>query len=474
MRTRCTKGSGTAGAAAAPARGGPYRPRRPRASPLWQCVERHAKELHAAGRSRRAVEARVIERFIECGDPQYGFARVYCDACRHDYLLAYSCKARYFCPSCHQKRVLLYADWVEANVLASVPHRQYVFTVPKLLRSAFERQRAWLGELCRIAARLLAEAYAQAAPGARPGLILFVQTFGDLANFNPHVHVLAADGAFLPDGTFVPLPAVPEALLLEGFRRAVLAFLAGEHALSEELRSRMLGWRYSGFSVHNQVRIGAEDAGGRKKLAGYMLRAPMSLAKMTYDAATGTVIYRSKMHLGLKRNFQVMPGAQWLELLLRHVPDRYEHLVRYVGWYSNRARGERAKAHKGQDMPAMCASPIEPVSEFAAHARSAWARLIRKIYEADPLECPKCKGPMRIIGLISDPPVVRRILDHLGLWQPEASERSPPVPPRGLACAQRPANDLPPRPRHRVNKARVPRLASRGTRALCAHHIQTE
>jgi len=38
-----------------------------------------------------------------------------------------------------------------------------------------------------------------------------------------------------------------------------------------------------------------------------------------------------------------MNGAQWLELLCRHIPDRYEHLVRYVGWYSNRARGERAK-----------------------------------------------------------------------------------------------------------------------------------
>ena len=31
---------------------------------------------------------------------------------------------------------------------------------------------------------------------------------------------------------------------------------------------------------------------------------------------------------------------------------------------------------------------------------------------------------MRIIALIDDPPVVRRILEHLGLWQPEASERS--------------------------------------------------
>ena len=42
-----------------------------------------------------------------------------------------------------------------------------------------------------------------------------------------------------------------------------------------------------------------------------MLRAPMSVENMTYDAATGTVIYRSKMHAGLKRNSQVMPGAEW-------------------------------------------------------------------------------------------------------------------------------------------------------------------
>ena len=57
----------------------------------------------------------------------------------------------------------------------------------------------------------------------------------------------------------------------------------------------------------------------------------------------GTVIYRSKMPLGLKRNFLVMPSAQWPALRCKHIPDRYEHLVRYVGWYSNRARGERAK-----------------------------------------------------------------------------------------------------------------------------------
>jgi hypothetical protein len=314
-------------------------------------------------------------------------------------------------------------------VLEPVAHRQYVFTMPRLLRPIFARHREWLGELCRIAARLLAEAYAKAAPGTRPGLILFVQTVGDLANFNPHVHLLAADGAFLPDGRFVPLPTVPEGLLGQRFRRAVLGFLAAKGAVSEELRCKLLGWRHSGFSAHNQVRIGEGDAEGRSKLAGYMLRAPMSLEKMRYDAQTRMVIYRSKMHLGMKKNFQVMPGAHWLELPCRHIPDRYEHLVRYVGWYSNRARGERAKALKALAPVLPPPTQPEPVSEFAARAKAAWARLIRKVYEADPLECPNCKDPMRIFALIDDPGVIWRILEHLGLWAPEATERSQPIAP---------------------------------------------
>jgi len=31
--------------------------------------------------------------------------------------------------------------------------------------------------------------------------------------------------------------------------------------------------------------------------------------------------------------------------------------------------------------------------------RKNWARLIQKIYEVDPLTCPKCRGTMRIISL---------------------------------------------------------------------------
>jgi hypothetical protein len=74
------------------------------------------------------------------------------------------------------------------------------------------------------------------------------------------------------------------------------------------------------------------------------------------------------------------------------------------------------------------AGPVEePANELAARAKAAWARLIRKVYEDDPLECPKCKGPMRVIALIEDPGVIRRILEHLKLWAPLATERSLPL-----------------------------------------------
>lgn len=38
---------------------------------------------------------RSLSLYFECGDTHYGFARIYCDACGHDYVLAYSCKTRY-------------------------------------------------------------------------------------------------------------------------------------------------------------------------------------------------------------------------------------------------------------------------------------------------------------------------------------------------------------------------------------------
>jgi hypothetical protein len=56
--------------------------------------------------------------------------------------------------------------------------------------------------------------------------------------------------------------------------------------------------------------------------------------------------------------------------------------------------------------------------------RKNWASLIQNIYETDPLTCPKCFSQKRVISIIADKEIVKKILKHLGLWDQKA--RPPP------------------------------------------------
>jgi len=61
-----------------------------------------------------------------------GFAHVRCDDCGHEYLVGFSCKRRHLCPSCHQKRVIEYGEWLCEEILKAVPHHHFKFSIPNI------------------------------------------------------------------------------------------------------------------------------------------------------------------------------------------------------------------------------------------------------------------------------------------------------------------------------------------------------
>ena len=73
-----------------------------------------------------------------------------------------------------------------------------------------------------------------------------------------------------------------------------------------------------------------------------------------------------------------------------------------------------------QDTP----QPDSDGEHFARQRRRSWARLLKKIYEVDPLRCPHCGSEMHVIAWIEQSEVIRKILRHLDLW--ERPQRSPP------------------------------------------------
>ena len=156
------------------------------ASPLYRLLVDHFDAFRGRYENRferqygrwRDVVDEVVARYLECGVLEAGFSRVRCDDCRAEYNLAFSCKARYFCPSCHAKRLGVWSPWLEREILAPVPHRQFVFTVPKRLRPYFLWRRSLLGDLARIAAATTTEVIRATIgePDLSVGIALSIQT----------------------------------------------------------------------------------------------------------------------------------------------------------------------------------------------------------------------------------------------------------------------------------------------------------
>jgi len=173
------------------------------------------------------------------------------------------------------------------------------------------------------------------------------------------------------------------------------------------------------------VRLDGDDHTARQALAQYIARAPLSLQKLTYDRAGGKVLYRTSYNPYLKQNTSLWSAADFIAHLTQFIPPWGVRPIHYYGLYSSRCKARWPclphiarvaprgwkQSHAEQMPPQADASDAMTVSHAAC--RSAWARLIAKVYEIDPLLCPRCGSEMRLIAVITNSQEVGKILRHL-------------------------------------------------------------
>ncbi len=373
----------------------------------------------------------IGERFLTCGDYRLGVARIRCTnpACGHDYFRPFSCKGFYLCPSCSQKRTLLFAEHLTNEVLLDLPHRQFVFTMPKALRPFFRHDRRLFAEVSRLIYTIISEFYnATADKPLLSGVIASHQTFGDQLRWNPHHHCLVLEGGFDEAGRFIHVPLTGLGQMTEVFRRRLIWLLVEKELLAESFAQSLLSWRNSGFSIDNSVRL--INAKSKESLAEYIARPPLSLKKIRYEPFKGKVLFHTRYSDYFKENVHLFDALGFLAELTQHIPPRRVQMIRRYGLYSSRTKGRwsqmphvAARAPEGwrvshppeiPDPEDPGFEPLDDGEEVTVDARKrAWARLLAKVYEIDPLVCPKCGWEMKVIAVIQDPVEIRDILAHL-------------------------------------------------------------
>ncbi|HWT81081.1 MAG TPA: transposase, partial [Candidatus Methylomirabilis sp.] len=213
--------------------------------------------------------------------------------------------------------------------------------------------------------------------------------------------------------------------LQELFRAKVIHLLVAEKLLPPERVQVLYSWKHSGFNLHVGERVPPEAKADLEDLAQYILRNPFSVEKMTLESPGDTVIYRSRLNAKINRNFEVFTPTDFLAAITQHIPDKGAQMVRYYGWYSNKMRGVR---QRGLPPELVVRRPGVSPPPPAKLPSKRWRDLILRVWHVDPLRCPVCQNPMRVIALIDNPKVVEKILRHLGVWH----DPPPRPPPAGV------------------------------------------
>jgi hypothetical protein len=180
-----------------------------------------------------------------------------------------------------------------------------------------------------------------------------------------------------------------------------------------------------GYSLHAAVRVGARAVRKRERLCAYIARPPIS-NRLLHLRDDGDLAYDLKRPWSDGSTQAIMSPLDLIARLVALVAPPFKNLLRYHGVL---APGSAHRDAVAKEPPR--ARPQRDAKDCPLAIRSSWARLLKRVFEDDVTLCPRCGGPMRMLGAVLDREAIRRILLARGLPfdPPRLAPARPPEQP---------------------------------------------
>lgn len=456
-----------------------YIRRDPEQTLLYQTIRENWQTFHAqaesSGKGLPFYVIREFESFLQCGVLASGFVRLKCEHCRHEKLVAFSCKKRGFCPSCGGRRMAETGVFLSEMVFPRVPIRQWVLSVPIPLRYWMAANPRLMGAVLGVVSRAIsgfyrARAATRGSSGGETGAVTLIQRFGGSVNVNVHFHQLWVEGVFVEDGPddppryrWVPKPTDEDvAGLLSVIRARVVRLLVKRGYIEADERST--GEATEGLesnepllaammaaSTQGCITIG-DRAGQRVRRVGSWglpsekpeLTGPLCVSLGGFSLHANAFIetgkpakleklcrYVSRPPVAEHRLYRIENGdigymlkSQWNDgtFAVQFSPLEFiEKLVALIPpprIHMTRYHGVLAPHHSWRDEIVPTTSGELAKNKDAKtpnRRRMSWAELLKRVFKIDLTTCPDCGGTVRFIAAVMKREVVVKILNHLKL-----------------------------------------------------------
>ena len=148
-----------------------------------------------------------------------------------------------------------------------------------------------------------------------------------------------------------------------------------------------------------------------------------------------------RMNRCLGRNFvEAMDPLEWLARMADHIADR-GITTESASTAISRGAGRGARAARAEPPTEVEKNGSGATTNESGTRRRcppSWARLIHRVYQADPLVCRRCSGELEDhTATCADGFAVRRMLEGMGLAPREDEPPPVPTPPRGVGARPR-------------------------------------
>ena len=335
----------------------------------------------------RAVVLKEVKKIMNCGDPSLGHALYFCSNCCTYKYVPFRCKSR-FCNTCGMKYVQNRANNLSSKLI-KCNHRHIVFTIPQELRVFFHADRSLLHLLFQSSSEtIFAWFYSQnKSQNFTPGFVSVLHTFGRDLKWNPHIHMLIAEGASGNFTVWKPFKYFPFAMLRKRWQTTLLFLLEqklGKDAF-RKIKNQLYKQSQNGFYVYAKSNMNSP-----KQVVNYVVRYTgrpvMAQSRIiSYDGYFVSFWY--ERHEDGKKITETIPVFDFIKRLIIHIPEEQFKMVRYYGLY--------AKKHKHSS------KLFKMVSDNSIRIRkllNRWRENIELSFGYDPVIC-SCGCKMEFIDI---------------------------------------------------------------------------
>ncbi len=287
---------------------------------------------------RDAVRAN-FRKVCSCRTPALGGEAYASEA--EEKIFYHTCKSR-CCPSCGNRGTQLWQreQWA---MLPEIPFVGIVLTMPDVFWPIFQAHCHLQHDLPALGAAVLRQ-YAWNRYRVRLHIVVVQHTFGGRLNYHPHLHIMVSAGGLNEyENTWMQSIEFDREQIMELWRFAVTSYLWKANqdgllhspAVPADFSDLVLGQTQRHWNIHITRRMTKQHFLG---YAGrYIRRLPIS-QKRILSVARERVVYQSKDTRTKTVIESSCTSAAFVALLSQHVPDRYQHSMRYFGLLAPRTK----------------------------------------------------------------------------------------------------------------------------------------